>query len=292
MTSAGRPHDSGLNAALWEQLRADPQRWHDTSRLANRLGFSEPSLARDVAALQAFGYGIECHPYHGLHYLHPAERLCPDQIEWNLDTQVIGRKLSVWNRLDSTQSVAAKAAKCSANHGLVVLAEEQTAGRGRRGRTWRAPRHSSILMSVVAFPPPAFRDQSWLTAWAAVAAGQMIEQVCGHSVRIKRPNDVLVGTRKVCGILVEQFRRAYVVGIGLNVNLAEHDFPPELRATAASLMQLTGTPQDRSELARRLIARLDALYVAASRHGPDALWQWWRERLTNQTPAAPVDGTC
>lgn len=289
---------TNLNAALWEQLCAEPDRWHDPAEVANRLGCRGSTLPDDVAALEAFGYGIEWHPLHGLRCLHPAERLCPDQIEWKLNTQAIGRKLSVWNRVESTQSVAAAAAHCSANHGLAVLAEEQSAGRGRRGRTWVAPPRSSILLSVLVFPPQGKTDRKsvfagdrtvlprkdsrplfpWLTAWAAVAVGQLAEEVCGQTVRIKQPNDVLIDGRKVAGILVEQFGSAYAVGIGLNVNLTEHDFTPELRATAASLAQFTGTPLDRSEVAHRLLQRLDALYLTACRDGTNFLWQWWQQR--------------
>ena len=116
-----------------------------------------PDLERvrgDLDALVAFGFGIEQHPYRGAAYVGPAERLCPDQIEHGLATRRIGRRIAVWNRVTSTNDLAARAGTSSSNDGLVVLAEEQTAGRGRRGRSWTAPPRSSILMSVVLFPPP------------------------------------------------------------------------------------------------------------------------------------------
>jgi BirA family biotin operon repressor/biotin-[acetyl-CoA-carboxylase] ligase len=275
-----RPSDAALNAALWEHVRAEPERWHATADLACRLGCSEHTVSNDVAALQAFGCGIEWHPYHGIRFSHPSERLCPDQIEWKLGTEIIGRRLSVWNRMDSTQTVAAGAAHCAANHGLAVLAEEQTAGRGRRGHRWLAPPRSSILVSVLVFPPPTLREQSWLTAWGAVAIGQVVEEVGRRNVHIKRPNDVLVDGRKLAGILVEQCGSAYAVGIGLNVNIPEHAFPPELRATATSLARIGGRAFDRSDLARRLLQRLDALYLSACRHDAAPLWNWWHQRTS------------
>ena len=94
---------------------------------------------RNLEALERFGYRIERHPYLGAAYMGPAARLCPDQIEHGLATRRIGRRIAVWNRAGSTNDLAARAGLNRANDGLVVLAEEQTAGRGRRGRRWTAP---------------------------------------------------------------------------------------------------------------------------------------------------------
>ena len=127
------------------RVRAPGRRWART-----------PSRVRaDLDALAAFGFGIERHPYRGAAYAGPAERLCPDQIEHELATRWIGRRIAVWSRVASTNDLAAQAGTSASNDGLVVLAEEQTAGRGRRGRSWTAPPRSSILMSVLLFPPPA-----------------------------------------------------------------------------------------------------------------------------------------
>jgi BirA family biotin operon repressor/biotin-[acetyl-CoA-carboxylase] ligase len=133
------------------------------------LGSAIDQVQSDLEELAAFGFGLERHPYWGVAYRGPADRLCPDQIEDDLGTRRIGRRIAVWNRVASTNDIAVRAAASTANEGLVVLAEEQSAGRGRRGRSWTAPAGSSVLMSVLLFPPAELTETAWLTALGAVA---------------------------------------------------------------------------------------------------------------------------
>lgn len=241
-------------------------------------GASNPgSLGRDLDVLVDFGFGIERHPYRGAAYRSAAARLCPEQIEFGLETTRIGRRIAVWNRVTSTNDLAAQAAVSRANEGLVVLAEEQSAGRGRRGRSWSSPARSSILMSVLLFPPEPLAEPAWLTALGAVAVAEVVSELTGLQAAIKWPNDVRVDRRKVAGILVERGAGA-VIGIGLNANFASDELPIELWDTATSLQILLKRPVDRSELARSLIARLDSLYDRSRREGGQVLSVPWRER--------------
>jgi BirA family transcriptional regulator, biotin operon repressor / biotin---[acetyl-CoA-carboxylase] ligase len=227
--------------------------------------------------LSAFGYAIERHPYLGAAYRGPASRLSPDQIEYELGTERIGRRIAVWNRVSSTNDLAALAATSSSNEGLVVLAEEQSAGRGRRGRAWSSPPRSSILMSVLLFPSGTLAEPAWLTALGAVAVAEVVSEWTGREAAIKWPNDVRIDGRKVAGILVERGAGA-VIGIGVNANLAVADFPDELRSTATSLQILNGTTVDRSELARDLIRSLDLFHERSRRDGAAVLCAPWRAR--------------
>lgn len=231
----------------------------------------------DLDALEAFGFAFERHPYRGVAYLGPARRLCPDQIEDDLGTRRIGRRVAVWNRVTSTNDLAARAAGSTANEGLVVLAEEQSSGRGRRGRTWTAPPCSSVLMSVLLFPPASLAETGWLTALGAVAAAEVVAGSTRLDAWIKWPNDVRVGGRKVAGVLVERGQGA-VIGIGLNINIARDDLPEALQASATSLQILSGRRGDRSELARALIRRLDVWYERGLSEGPGSLNPPWRDR--------------
>jgi BirA family biotin operon repressor/biotin-[acetyl-CoA-carboxylase] ligase len=267
------------------------------------LGADRQQVWDDLDALAAFGFALEHHPYLGAAYRAPSPRLCPDQIEHRLGTRRIGRRIAVWNRVGSTNDLAARAASTIANDGLVVFAEEQTTGRGQRGRVWTAPARSSILMSVLLFPPPellplgtrAPAGSAWLTALAAVATAELVEEWTGCGALIKWPNDVRVGGRKIAGILVERAlsqpaltgatgaeghgRSAVVIGIGLNANVDALSFPPELRSHVTSLSMLrSGTPVDRSELARGLLRRLDAWYKEGLTQGPECLNAPWRDR--------------
>src|SRR5438270_2430199 len=142
---------------------------------------------------------------------------------WHLDTKQLGRRVLVFDCVDSTNTEAAALAEDLANDGVVVLAEEQTAGRGQHGRTWYCQRGVGVLLSVLLFPPAALRRPVILAAWAANAVCETIHQTIGLQATIKWPNDVLIRDRKVCGILIEQ-GRGTVVGIGLNLNQTAESF--------------------------------------------------------------------
>jgi BirA family transcriptional regulator, biotin operon repressor / biotin---[acetyl-CoA-carboxylase] ligase len=275
----------------------------------DELGPDRDRVRADLDALVDFGFAIERHPYRGAAYAGPAARLCPDQIEHELGTRRIGRRIAVWSRVSSTNDLAARAGGSASNDGLVVLAEEQTAGRGRRGRSWTAPPRSSILMSVLLFPPadvaPAGPDAAegcaWLTALGAVATAEVVTAWTGREAAIKWPNDVRVDGRKIAGILVERPAppgRAAVVGIGLNVHVDREALPAELQPRATSIqIERGGLLVDRSEVARELIRRLDHWYDAVRTLGCDTLSAPWRDRSEHlgqvvevATPAGPRSG--
>ena len=170
----------------------------------------------------------------------------PDII-WTLDTKRLGHRVVVHPRLDSTNSLALSLSHDPAHHGLVVIAREQTAGRGQYGRSWQAPPGSSVLMSVLLFPPIALRRPALLTAWAAVSVCETILHVANLQANIKWPNDVLILGKKICGILIEQcttgnadFPLATVVGIGLNITQSAEMFEQAGLPDAASLTSLSG----------------------------------------------------
>ncbi len=254
------------------------------------------TAAHDLDELESFGFALERHPYQGVAYRGPSARLCPDQIEYELGTQRIGRRIAVWNRVTSTNDLAARTAVSRANEGLVILAESQTAGRGSRGRRWTAPAGTSLLMSVLLFPPEPLTDPAWLTALGAVAVAEIVDEWSGANALIKWPNDVRVDGKKIAGILVERSAGA-VLGIGVNANVDASALPPEVRDGATSLHALRGTTVDRSELVRALIQRLDALYDHSLRAGASVLSAPWRQRSEHlgaavvvTTPSGPIAG--
>jgi BirA family biotin operon repressor/biotin-[acetyl-CoA-carboxylase] ligase len=199
--------------------------------------------------------------------------------EWELPTRHVGRRVLVYGRVDSTNEVAAVLAAESGQLGTVVLAREQTAGRGQHRRTWACPPGRGVLLSVVLVPPPELRRPVVLTAWAAVAVAETVRDFTGASARIKWPNDVLVRGRKVCGILIEQGRGATVVGVGLNVGQTAEEFAAAGLTEAGSLALFTGDPPEVDPVARRLITRLDEGYDALVRGELAALESAWVERI-------------
>lgn len=263
-----------MNAAILARLRDARGGYVPLAELGEIVERTRSELDE----LAAFGFALERHPYLGVAYRGPAARLCPDQIEWQLGTRLIGRRIAVWDRVASTNDVAAAAARSRSNDGLVVLAEAQTAGRGRRGREWVAPAETSLLMSTLLFPSGAMAEPWWLMALGAVAVAEVASSAVGCEARIKWPNDVRFEGRKIAGILVERGAGA-VVGIGLNVNTTDDDFPEEWSSGVTSLRVIGGRPLDRSELARELMRHLDDHYESARRDGPSRLAAVWRAHL-------------
>ncbi|MCG0238332.1 MAG: biotin--[acetyl-CoA-carboxylase] ligase [Firmicutes bacterium] len=194
-------------------------------------------------------------------------------------------------------------AREGAPEGLVVLAEEQTGGKGRLGRRWHSPPGQGIWMTVVLRPPLPPAEVPRLTLVAAVAVAGAIRQVAGLPVGIKWPNDIVCRDRKLCGILTEMeadMERVHfaAVGIGINVNQDPAAFPPELRETATSLRAELGAPVDRAALLRAVLAELEAGYDAllAGRFAAEVLPRWRecsvtlgrRVRVTPVVPGAEV----
>jgi BirA family biotin operon repressor/biotin-[acetyl-CoA-carboxylase] ligase len=204
--------------------------------------------------------------------------------EWRLETCRLGRRVLVFDRLDSTNSRASALAVDPANDGVAVLAREQTAGRGQYGRTWLCPAGAGVLLSVLVFPPPPMRRPALLTAWAAVSVSETIRTATGLQARIKWPNDVLVHARKVCGILIEQALAGgggggTVVGIGLNVNQPAEAFAAAGLPEAGSLAVFTGQARDPDGMARRLLTQLDEEYDRLCLGDLATLEACWKGRL-------------
>lgn len=171
-----------------------------------------------------------------------------------------------FDRLNSTNDTAIRMAEDGAPEGTVVVAGEQTSGRGRHGRQWSSPEGEGLYLTVILRPDIPY-DRLWQMAFvASVAVVEAIRQITGLAPGIKWPNDVLLNGRKVCGILVETSRqgdkaagRPVVIGMGINVNNSE--FPPEIADKATSIMRETGSPVSPRRAEEELLSCLDALYA-------------------------------
>lgn len=167
-----------------------------------------------------------------------------------------GREYLYAERCPSTQRLL----EPGAPEGAVAVAEEQTEGRGRLGRRWYAPPRSSILCSVVLRPSVPGDRLPELSVVAGEACAEAIASATGLAAELKFPNDVLIGGRKVAGILAEANEGRVVLGIGINVNVPEAELPREVRLPATSLLAETGSPVDRAELLAALLERLERRY--------------------------------
>jgi BirA family biotin operon repressor/biotin-[acetyl-CoA-carboxylase] ligase len=160
--------------------------------------------------------------------------------------------------VDSTQRVAFALAATGAADRTVVVADTQTAGRGRRGRTWHDEPGASLLASIVVRPHLAVGELPKLSLTTAVAVADAIETLAGPSVRVKWPNDVLVGGRKIAGILLEsRMGPTPLVVVGIGINVGQRGFPPELAATATSVRIETGRAIERETVLDEVLAAFD-----------------------------------
>ncbi len=212
--------------------------------------------------------------------------------EWTFPTAVVGRRVLVFDALDSTNTFAA-ALPPDADEGLVIVARDQTAGRGRFGRAWRSRPGAALLMSVVLSPPPELRRPVILTAWAAVAVGEAVRELAGVQARIKRPNDLLVRGKKVCGILIEQGART-VTGIGLNLGQTAAEFAALGLPDAASLAMAGGEPVALRPAVAAVVRNLDAEWgrlLAGERAAVEADWKWRVGLLGREVEVERADGT-
>ena len=168
-----------------------------------------------------------------------------------------------YDSIDSTNTRARELAKQGAPHGTVLIADHQTGGRGRRGRSFHSPAGSGIYMSVILRPRCAPQELMHLTCAAAVAMCDAVEAACGFRPGIKWTNDLVSGSKKIAGVLTELGFDAHgnvdfaVIGIGINCCQTEQDFPDDIRDIAGSLASVSGKPVDRAAVAA---AMMDALH--------------------------------
>lgn len=213
------------------------------------------------------------------------ESLTPAAIGAGLHTERFGRWVHYFERTGSTNDVARSLAVEGAPEGTLVIAEEQAAGRGRLGRSWLAPARSCLLMSLILRPSVPATQGFRATMLCAVAAAMAVERVCEVRPAVKWPNDLLLGGKKLAGVLseasaVESRLDWVVVGVGLNVNF-DPALYPEIAATATSLQAELGREVSRLGLLRTFLEELEAgyRYLAPAAGGHDRLWEEWKGRL-------------
>lgn len=205
-----------------------------------------------------------------------------DSVSAALASGAFGRPLHFHAMVDSTNTRAAELARAGEPEGTVVLADAQTAGRGRSDRRWESPPGVGVYASVVLRPALDAARATFVTSVAALSAAAAVEQTASRRAEIKWPNDVLVAGRKVSGILAERGGSGgfawLVVGFGVNVNQRRDDFPPSIAETATSIRAESGTVACRVRFLSRLLGLFEADYRTFLSEGPPALIGRIRER--------------
>lgn len=272
------------------------------SELARDAGVSRNAVWKAVEQLRSDGYQIDAVSRRGYRLLSAPDGLRDYEVSAHLVTEELGKRAHCLERIDSTNSYAKQEARRGAPHGTLVVAEEQTAGRGRLGRAWESQPGAGVYFSLILRPdrPPA--DAPQLTSVAALAVAEVLRRDYGIDAQLKWPNDVLVGGRKICGILLEMSceldKIHYVIlGIGVNVHRFLRDPGADVAARAVALDDLTEIPVRRAPLLGAVLKSLEDCYRRWIQVGYDSILAQIKllsctlgRRVEVSTPSGIVEG--
>lgn len=232
--------------------------------LCNKFGVSRTAVWKAIKQLKEAGYEIEAVPNKGYHIVSAPDLMNKVELESIRNTTWAGQEIYYYDVTDSTNIRAKELAEEGHPGGTLVVADRQEAGRGRRGRSWDSPSGTGIFMTLLLKPEMNPNHASMLTLVAAMAVARAISKCAGTEALIKWPNDIVIGGKKICGILTEMsaqfdFINHIVIGIGINVH-NEH-FPEEIAETAGSILLQTGKRIRRAELIEQILEQFEHYYA-------------------------------
>ncbi|MGI6004341.1 MAG: biotin--[acetyl-CoA-carboxylase] ligase [Christensenellales bacterium] len=260
-----------MREQILDMLIRNAQQYVSGQQMCEVFGVTRAAIWKHIKALQAQGYEIDASPKKGYRLLGLPDLVQPALVQRGMYTEVFGRTMVYKDTMESTNMTAKKLAAEGAEHGTLVLTEEQTQGKGRQSRTWFCPRSSGVMMSLI-LRPDIKTDPLPITLMAAVAVSHTLRALTFLETKIKWPNDIVIGSKKVCGILTEAVTGGsgdicVVVGIGVNVNMREEEIPPELSDTATSLYVERGLETSRLDVVRGICYDMELLYNAYVQSG-------------------------
>lgn len=247
-------------------------------KIASEIGVSRSTVWEWIEKLRALGVAIKGHPRHGYQLEKLPDILVPSLVRSELTHGEIGHRIIHYFRTDSTNSVALQMSMQEGPHGTIVLAEEQTAGRGRLGREWYSQKSSGIYCSIVLRPSLSPAAAPILTLLAGVAAHRAVHSVTGLVADIRWPNDLLVNGKKVCGILTEmkaELDRLHMVVLGIGINVNHRAMPEELQAIATSLAIEGARHYSRLQILAELLREIERHYHMLIEEGNLAIVREW-----------------
>lgn len=231
--------------------------------LCGQLGVSRTSVWKAIQSLREDGYDIDAVKNRGYRVIGYPDSIAEEEIASRLHTKWMGKKICYFSRIDSTNQYAKRIGEEGAEDGTIVIADEQTAGKGRSGRHWVTPPKAAIAFTILLRPKLPPSRISMVTLVKGLAVCNAIRELYGLPVGIKWPNDVVIGGRKICGILTEMSAEMdgvhyIVIGTGINTNVTS--FPDEIRDVATSLQIQLGHPVDRAEVLVKVIELFEQYY--------------------------------
>jgi BirA family biotin operon repressor/biotin-[acetyl-CoA-carboxylase] ligase len=265
-------------------LQSSRPHYRSGEEMSRALGISRAAVWKAVEGLREEGYQISSAPNRGYCLESGPDRVRAGSLSAQLAGGRIGAQVVCLDQVDSTNNEVKRRRADGAPEGLVVIAEEQTGGRGRRGRSFQSLKGKGLYCSVLLRPQVSLSQVPQLTAWTAVAVCRGIEAACGLKTGIKWTNDIISGGKKLCGILTELELEGesgalggVVVGFGINVSQTRSDFGPQLEEVATSLLEETGRPVRRDQLALAVLQALEQMLRDFPREA-EPYWQEYRTR--------------
>ncbi|MFC4768962.1 biotin--[acetyl-CoA-carboxylase] ligase [Effusibacillus consociatus] len=276
-----------MKEQILKLLRANPDNYISGEEICRRFDVSRTAIWKHIKDLQEEGYQIDAVRNKGYRLVSIPDLVTAAEILEGLQTKRMGQHIVHLKVVDSTNVVAAKLADEGEPEGTLVISDQQTGGKGRRGRPWFSPPGTGIWMSLVLRPQLPMAHAPQLTLVAAVAVSQALTEVTGSQAGIKWPNDILFDDRKCCGILTEMNMESeeitsVILGIGINVNQVRSDFPEEIQGIATSLREITGHPIPRASVVQRILEKFETLYDQYVENGSFACIrdQWKKQSIT------------
>ena len=241
--------------------------------LSKKLNVSRTAVWKAVHALKADGYEISSFSNEGYQLSYNSDELSEYKIRKGLKTKIIGNKIEILKTISSTNSYIKEFRK-NAENGLVVIAEEQTKGRGRMNRSFFSPAKKGIYLSILLMPEISVSDINLITVLTAVAVINAIHKITGMKPSIKWINDILFQNKKLCGILTEASIEGesgnieyIVIGIGINISTLSNDFPDEIKDIAISIKEIVKTDCFRNEIISELLNLIELYYLDLTLYG-------------------------
>ncbi len=268
---------------LLAHLKKKRATWVSGEQLSNELSISRAAIWKHVRKLKDEGYIIESAPKKGYLLRKDSDLLLPNEIKDGLNTKVFGQKdIAYFKTIDSTNIKAKSLAEEGAPEGTLVIAEQQTKGRGRKGRDWLSPEGDGIYATLVLRPAMSPGRAPGITLMTAVALAEALISLLQIEITIKWPNDILVKGKKLAGILTEITSEMdavnyIVVGLGLNVNTPAENFSEEIRKTATSIYIETGKPFSRAGLVQAYFQQFEKYYGMYKRNDIAPIMHRWKQ---------------
>ena len=240
--------------------------------ISRLLSISRAAVWKQVKVLRELGFDIEAKHSQGYRLLSSPDLLLADSIKDELNCQLIGQSVVSLSETDSTNIQARRLAEDGALEGTVIIADRQSAGRGRLGRRWESPSGVNIYCSILLRPNIPVQQAPQLTFLSAVAVVETLNKVCQLTAQVKWPNDILVNGAKISGLLNEMNAETeqihfVILGVGINLNMIEKQFPKSLNYPATSVFLETGGLVDRLLFIRTFLRCLDQYYAEFLREG-------------------------